>query len=96
MVAVCFGCAGLIGRGERNCVSLFWGDGDPGVDEVVVASRETVVRMCRRCRLKMVEETGMEVVLGKLVIRLALDESNEMSKTGAHGILRARVVRRLT
>lgn len=94
-VACCFGCAALISQGERNWVSLFWGDGDPWHDEVVVPSRETVVRMCFRCRSELEEKTGLTVVVGRLEIRLVLDETNEKSKTGAHGILRARVVRRV-
>lgn len=95
VVVCCFGCGALVGRGERNFVSLFWADGDPGFDEVVVSERETVVRMCRKCRLELVERTGFEVRLGRMVVGLALDETAEKSKTGAHGVLRARVVRRV-
>lgn len=75
-------------------VSMFWGDGDPGHDEVVEGGRETIVRMCLRCREELVEKSGFVVRVGPLRVSIALDESNEMSKTGAHGILRARVVRR--
>lgn len=95
VVACCFGCAALIGRGERNWVSLFWGDGDPGRDEVVTSNRETVVRMCGSCRHELEGTTRLIVTLRGMEILLALDECNEKSKTGAHGILRARVVRRL-
>lgn len=95
VVSCCFGCGALIGQGERNHVSLFWGDGDPGHDEVVVSSRETVVRMCFGCRREIEERGALVVRLGGLRIQLTLDECNEKSKTGAHGILRTRVVRRL-
>lgn len=76
-------------------VSMFWGNGDPGYDEVVENARETVVRMCRTCRVELVEKTGFEVRLGRMVVSLALDDTADKSKTGAHGILRARVVRRV-
>jgi hypothetical protein len=95
VVVCCFGCGALIGSGERNMVSMFWGDGDPGFDEVVEGCRETVVRMCRKCRLILVERAGFEVRLGRMVVELVLDDTADMSKTGAHGILRARVVRRV-
>lgn len=95
MVACCFGCGALVGTGERNMVSLFWGDGDAGRDEVVEAGRETVVRMCRKCREEIVEKTGLDVRLGAMEIGLELDEALAKSKTGAHGILRTRVVRRV-
>lgn len=94
-VVCCFGCGALIGSGERNMVSMFWGDGDPGYDEVVEGRRATVVRMCRCCRLELVEKTGFEVRVGRMVVSLALDDTADKSKTGAHGILRARVVRRV-
>lgn len=95
VVSYCFACCAIISAGERNMVSLFWGDGDPGRDEVVEAGRETVVRMCRSCREAVVEKTGIEVRLGNLRVGLALDEEVAASKTGAHGILRTRVVRRV-
>jgi hypothetical protein len=51
--------------------------------------------MCRKCRLILVERAGFEVRLGQMVVELVLDDTADMSKTGAHGILRARVVRRV-
>ena len=75
-------------------VSLFWGDGDPGRDEIVEAARETVVRMCRRCREKIVERGGFEFLLAGVAVCLTHDDTADKSKTGAHGILRTNVVRR--
>ena len=76
-------------------VSMFWGDGDPGYDEVVEAGRETIVRMCLACRLELVDRTGFDVRVGRMVVSVRLDEDTDKCKTGAHGILRARVVRRV-
>lgn len=95
VVVFCAGCGALIGSGERNMVALFWGDGDPGFDEVVEPRRSTVVRMCRTCRTELVEKTGFEVRLGRMVLSIALHETTEKSKTGAHGVLSADVVRRV-
>lgn len=93
-VVVCFGCGALIGRTDRNFVSIFWNDGDPLQDEVVTPNRACTVRMCRACRLELVERAGLTIVMNKLVVNLVLDTTNEMSKTGGHEIAPTRGMRK--
>ncbi len=92
---MCFGCGALIGRNDRNFVSIFWNDGDPMGDEVVTPHRASTMRMCRACRLKVVERAGLTVWVGAMQIDLVLDTTNEMSKTSAHGVTPCRAMRKV-
>lgn len=92
---MCFGCGALIGRNDRNFVSIFWNDGDAGRDEVVTPHRASVVRMCCGCRLALVERAGLTVCVRDLEITLVLDTTNEKSKTSAHGVTPCRAMRKV-
>lgn len=94
-VVVCFGCGALIGRNDRNFVSIFWNDGDPGRDEVVTPHRASVVRMCCGCRELLQQVTWFFIRIGSLEVKLVMDTTNEMSKTGAHGVTPCRGIRKV-
>lgn len=94
-VVVCFGCGALIGRTDRNFVSIFWNDGNPDLDEVVTPHRATTVRMCTQCRIVLVRDALLVCRVGDLEIKLVLNTTNEMSKTSAHGVLPTRGMRRV-
>ncbi len=93
-VVMCFGCGALIGRNDRNFVSIFWNDGDPMSDEVVTPYRASTVRMCGGCRGMLKEVGRLYVRVADMGITLVLDTTNEMSKTSAHGVTPCRGMRK--
>ncbi len=94
VVEYCFCCGALVSRNDRNVVAIYWGDGDPGRDEVVIQWRTTHVRICQRDREELQAAGGMTFGHEDLEVRLVLDTTNEMSKTRADGVLPVRGTRR--
>lgn len=86
-VESCFACGCLVARLDRNVVAVFWGDGDPGRDEVVVPWRQLQVRLCFRDRMKLQEKGGLTFRHEELEVQLVLQTSNDMSKTRGDGVI---------
>lgn len=93
-VESCFACGCIVPRLDRNVVAVFWGDGDPGRDEVVVPWRQLHVRLCFRDRMKLQEKGGLTFRHGEVEVQLVLETSNEKSKTRGDGVIPVRGTRR--
>lgn len=94
-VEVCFGCCALLDRGVWNVVAIFWGDGDPGRDEVQQQWRQTHVRLCNKCRLPVIEEGRFQFQIGNLIVELLDDTVPDLAKTRGDRVLAVRGIRRL-
>lgn len=90
----CLSCGALVSRSDRNVVAIYWGDEDPGRDELVVQWRTTHARMCFRCRELLKADTGLIFMVSDLEVELVLDTTNEKSKTRGDGVLPLRGTRR--
>lgn len=94
-VEVCFGCCALLDRGRWNVAAVYWGDGDPGRDEVQQQWRQTHVRLCNRCRAQISLTGILQFQIGDLSVELLDDTVPDLPKVRADRVLPVRAIRRL-